>query len=233
MDFLHYKRYYHTCERPNPILKYAAEKSFESLDHQWLGIISVAMVGSTDLPYKRKPRRLKKGWLIVTLVPLVLLTVYFGGRYVWREMRWRYIVVHHTASDFGNLEFYRQMHVEERGWPDIAYHFVINNGSFNTAVGEIEESNLWITRSHSYSTKRSYINYFGISVVMVGNFERHGVPQRQREALIALLVKLAQEYEIPPERIVGHREIWETACPGKHLNMVDVRNDVAKRLSQP
>ncbi len=155
-----------------------------------------------------------------------------AGRYYWREMRWRYIVVHHTASDHGNLEYYRNLHMEEHGWPDIAYHFLINNGSYNTTVGQIEQSDLWVRRDINYSTKVSWINYFAVAVVMVGNFEEHEVPGPQREALVNLLTRLAREYEIPPERIVGHREIWATACPGKYLNMVEIRESVRRNLGR-
>ena len=174
-----------------------------------------------------EPRRRKKLiWILIGLVTLYLLLNHF-----WREKRWRYIVVHHTASDVGNLEYYRKLHMEERGWPDIAYHFIINNGSANTAMGEIEESTLWQERKNHYSTRISYINYFGIAVVLVGNFEKHAVPNLQREATVNLLLRLSQEYGIPPERIVGHRELQRTACPGKHLNMTEIRAAVRKTLN--
>ncbi len=162
----------------------------------------------------------------------LLILIIVSGRYYWKEKRWRYIVVHHTATDFGNLEFYRRIHMEEKGWPDIAYHFLINNGSSNTAVGQVETSDLWKSKSHHYSTKVSWINYFGIAVVLVGNFDAHDVPPLQREALINLLARLAREYDIPVKRIVGHREIWNTKCPGKHLNMIRVREDVKRAFAE-
>lgn len=170
--------------------------------------------------------------LLIILIGVSGIFLYAGGRYFWREMRWRYIVVHHTASDVGDLDYYRKLHMEERGWPDIAYHFLINNGSYNTAVGQVEVSNLWKRRSHHYSTRKTYLNYFGIAVVLVGNFEKHDVPALQRESLIQLLYRLAKDYNIPPEHIVGHREVWNTACPGKHLNMIQVRRDVARLLKE-
>ena len=162
---------------------------------------------------------------------LVFFLVVFG-RYLWREMRFRYIVIHHTASDTGNLDYYRRVHMKERGWPDIAYHFLVNNGSYNTAVGEIEESSLWRNRNINYSTKVSYVNYFGIAVALVGNFERHHVPALQWESLVNLATELSKTYHIPPERIVAHRELWETACPGKHFDIVRLRAEVEKNLRE-
>jgi hypothetical protein len=161
---------------------------------------------------------------------LMTIVLSVGGNYWWEEMRWRYILIHHTASDIGNLDYYKKFHVEQRGWSDIAYHFIVNNGSMNTTIGQIEESDLWKDRKANLSTRNWYANYFGIAVVLVGNFERHKPPPLQQEALITLLTNLARKYDIPPDRIVGHREVQNTACPGKHLNMNEVRAAVKKNL---
>lgn len=177
--------------------------------------------------------RLLRRWFIRLAILIILgLLLWKGADYYWKEMRWRYIVVHHTASDIGNLDYYRSIHMRERGWSDIAYHFVINNGSYNTSVGQVEESDLWKTRSPHFSTKVTYLNYFGIAVVLVGNFEEHDIPTLQRESLVNFLARIANKYNIPTDRIVGHREVWPTACPGKHLNMVEIRKDVEKRRTQ-
>lgn len=167
----------------------------------------------------------------VGIILLTLVVLYLAGDYYWRELRWRYIVIHHTASDIGDMEFYKRFHMEERGWSNIAYHFVINNGWKDTTVGQVEESELWRERRPNLSTREWYANYFGIAVVLVGNIEAHEPPPLQKEALITLLTNLARDYGIPPERIIGHREIQNTACPGKHLNMVEIRKQVAKNLS--
>lgn len=167
-------------------------------------------------------------WFIIFLT---LLVVGIFSRYWWKEKRWRYIIVHHTASDLGNLEYYRRIHQQERGWDDIAYHFVINNGSFQTIPGQIEESNLWKERRRGYSTSNKWVNTFAIAIVIVGNLNNHPPLPQQYESLINLLVQLSKQYNIPPERIIGHREIQNTECPGKYLNMAKVRLDVKKKLN--
>ncbi len=184
--------------------------------------------GRTNPVVRISRLRLLLAGILVTLIA----ALFFAGRYAWREKRWRWIVVHHTASDVGNLEYYRRLHREERGWRDIAYHFLINNGSSNTAVGQVEESTLWKNRESHFSTRDAYLNVFSIAVVLVGNFEKHRVPELQKEALVKLLADLSHEYSIPPDRIVGHREISSTACPGKNLNMADLRTEVAKFASE-
>ena len=168
--------------------------------------------------------RLRHLFLFMALLLLLILS----GRYYWREMRWRYIVIHHTAADIGNLEFYRKQH--EKRWGELAYHIVINNGSENTAAGQIEYSEGWRKRKHHYSTRKTYLNYFGIAIALVGDFEKHPIPPVQKQILIRLLVNLASEYDISPEHIIGHREAQNTKCPGKHLSMLEIRSLVAKNL---
>jgi N-acetyl-anhydromuramyl-L-alanine amidase AmpD len=167
-------------------------------------------------------------YIILFLLVIIILILSY---YWWVEKRWRYIVIHHTASDFGNLEYYKRLHQKERGWDDIAYHFVINNGSFETIPGQIEESNLWKKRKSGYSTKNWLVNTFGIAIVLVGNLENHPALPQQYESLINLVTNLSKKYNIPPERIFGHREIQNTNCPGKFLNMAKLRLEIKKRLN--
>lgn len=175
----------------------------------------------------RSPRILRLA-ILAAAVLIAGALLYEGGRYLWREKRWNWIVVHHTASDFGNLAYFRDLHQREKGWPDIAYHFLINNGTAGTAAGQVEESNLWHDRDGGYSTKVHEVNQFGIAIVLVGNFEKHSVPDQQMEALLHLILRLKREHGIPLDHIVGHRELWATACPGKHLNMSEVRAKIAE-----
>jgi N-acetyl-anhydromuramyl-L-alanine amidase AmpD len=188
-------------------------------------------IGSIDRLMQWGPRRrFRLRYLL--LLALVAGALFALGRHAWREWRWRYIVIHHTASDAGNLEYYRRLHKEERGWPDIAYHFVINNGAANTVPGQVEESDLWKDRRSGYSTRNTYINTVGIAIVMVGNLDRHPPLALQYQALVSLLVNLSREYRIPPERIIGHRELQQTKCPGQYLNMAKLREDVARELAR-
>jgi hypothetical protein len=40
----------------------------------------------------------------------------------------KYIIIHCTDSNFGDVDIIRQWHVGERGWRDVGYHAVILNG---------------------------------------------------------------------------------------------------------
>ncbi len=161
---------------------------------------------------------------------LVLSCLYAGASWWWRKMRWRYIVLHHTAAERGSLEFYRKQH--KKKWGDLAYHIMVNNGSDGTAPGQIQYSERWHKKQPHYSTQHTYLNYFGIAVALVGNFEKHAIPKLQKESLLQLLVNLSREYYIPTERIIGHREVQNTKCPGRHINMVELRSLLKEKLRE-
>ena len=44
-----------------------------------------------------------------------------------KAREWKYIVLHHTASDRGSVESIDEAH-RGRGWKGVGYHFVIGNG---------------------------------------------------------------------------------------------------------
>ena len=167
---------------------------------------------------------------------IIIITVIFSivavGYYWWREGRWRYIVVHHSASSVGNLKFIKKVHYDLHGWEYAAYHFVINNGSKGTSMGQIEVGDRWKKRLWNTSTQNGYINTFSIAIVLVGNYERRRVPKKQYEVLLNLVAKLAEKYEIPLNRIMGHREVNGTKCPGKYIDLDILRENVRKRLNE-
>lgn len=141
-------------------------------------------------------------------------------------------MVHHSASDRGDLAYIQRLHQKERGWSDIAYHFVVNNGSMNTTPGQIEVTDLWKKRAGNFSTRVPYANQFGIAVVMVGNFQNHPIPSLQKQALVRLLANLSREHNIPVERIVRHRDLQTTACPGRYVDMREIRSLVKTALEK-
>lgn len=169
---------------------------------------------------------------IILLGLLAIFIFYQSGRYIWREYRWRWIVIHHQGSDTGDLASIQRYHREQRGWSDAAYHFVINNGSRGTVPGQIEESDRWKKRINAGSTKRGLVNRMSIAIVLVGNFQKHPPSPQQKEKLIKLLTRLSREYSIPPERIRGHGEVDNTECPGRYLDLNEIRSRVAHRLLQ-
>src|SRR5574342_132619 len=48
------------------------------------------------------------------------------------ENQWKYIVIHHSATEKGNAARFDEYHRKKRGWEyGLAYHFVIGNGTLS------------------------------------------------------------------------------------------------------
>jgi N-acetyl-anhydromuramyl-L-alanine amidase AmpD len=113
--------------------------------------------------------------------------------------------------------------MQERGWHDIAYHFVVNNGTNGTSPGQVEESNLWKRKIYHFSTKNIWVNATSIAVVLVGNFDYQKLGSAQKQGLINLLKRLTREYGIEIKNIKGHRDVQRTKCPGRNISIRKIR----------
>lgn len=134
-------------------------------------------------------------------------------------VKWQGVIIHHSASPRGfwqgdkwlpiNGEIIRRWHVEERGWSDIGYHYIV------LADGKIEQGRpLDRIGAHTRAGGR---NYTAIGVCLVGNFQYDTVPPGQLVALAKLVKKLQQDFNVPLEKIELHKEIEgsNTLCPGR------------------
>ncbi|MDP6637199.1 MAG: peptidoglycan recognition family protein [Phycisphaerae bacterium] len=130
---------------------------------------------------------------------------------------WRYIVVHHSATARGNAASFDKSH-RARGWDELGYHFVINNGD-GGPDGRIEVGGRWTKQkwgAHTGGTPNNEYNNHGIGICLVGDFSSK-MPSRAQIASLERLVKqLARKYRIDPDNIIGHRDgpNASTSCPG-------------------
>ena len=164
------------------------------------------------------PRRRFLVYMSTAVAAMGLGTVY------WRQ-RWRYIVIHHSASTHGTIEFLQRVHRERQAGDPIdaiPYHYVIGNGN-GLAMGEVasdwrQEWDIW---GAHVSGNNSLRNYFGIGICLIGNFELHSVPAEQLAAAVTLTRRLMDKYAIPAAHVNGHGLIHgeSTRCPGKHFPM--------------
>lgn len=119
------------------------------------------------------------------------------------------IIVHCTASKEGvplDVAAIRRMHVRERGWSDIGYHYVIYlDGSIH------EGRDVNISGAHCAGH-----NTHSIGVVYVGGLDKSGKAKdtrtpAQKAGLLKLLQDLKRLY--PKATIHGHREFANKDCP--------------------
>lgn len=123
----------------------------------------------------------------------LLINIAFSG-----EVDTSKAVIHHTASPDWSVERIRKIHMEERGWSDVGYHFVIRKD------GSIE---------HGRSLDKKGAHAKGrngrVGIVLTG-YDSFAVAQT--ESLTRLLRSLGVK------EIERHHEL----CPGKGLNLEDI-----------
>ncbi len=118
------------------------------------------------------------------------------------------LAVHHSA-----LEFYRgardiqRLHMSERGFADIGYHFLIDG------LGQLYEG-------RPVSVRGAHVGGFNtglIGVCLLGNFEEVQPVQAQLDTLEALTAYLARTYTL--SHLAGHADFQPdvTLCPGESL----------------
>lgn len=133
--------------------------------------------------------------------------------------KWRYIVVHHSATSMGSARgmelYHRNIRHMENG---LAYHFVIGNGN-GQGDGEITIGSRWrrqIKGGHLFSDR---LNEISIGICLVGNFEMNRPTKKQLASLYALVNYLQDRCRTPADAVKTHRQInpRPTSCPGRYF----------------
>ena len=138
-----------------------------------------------------------------------------------QNRQWKYIVIHHSATKKGEGRGFNTTHLNRKWNYGLGYHFIIGNGR-GLGDGDIETSYRCQQQLHgAHAGVREY-NQHGIGICLVGNFEETVPTPKQVLSLKKLLAELRQKHSIPPEKIVGHRDLKATACPGKNLRLPDI-----------
>ena len=135
--------------------------------------------------------------------------------------QWRYIVIHHSATDEGNEQTFDRFH-KDRGWRGIGYDFVIGNGR-GSPDGRIEVTFRWEQQEvGAHAGEREY-NEYGIGICLVGDFDKDEPTPKQMQALVGLVNRLQESCGIPTRNILMHRQVRPagTHCPGKNFPFYD------------
>ncbi len=136
-----------------------------------------------------------------------------------RGKRWRYIVIHHSATDKGTIKGMDEYHRTKRRMENgLAYHFVIGNGG-GIPDGQIEIGNRWRKQLDGGHLASSRQNHESIGICLVGNFDKNKPTKKQMESLHALSTYLTRRCKLSSSRIKIHLQINKkpTRCPGKYF----------------
>lgn len=131
--------------------------------------------------------------------------------------KWKYIIIHHSATDEGSALSFNVAHYSRGFWNGLGYHFVIDNGTKGKLDGQMEVSPRWLKQQDGSHCKAGGMNYKGIGICLVGNFNKEDVSEKQMESLVYLINILRDYYNIPIRNILGHGQVpgAKTECPGK------------------
>ena len=162
----------------------------------------------------KNKEELKKGQrlLVPAAAPIAPVIALYPSR------KWKYIVVHHSGTDEGSSLDFDKYH-SSKGWNGVGYQFIVTNGTKGKQDGQIEVSPRWIKQQNGAHCQAGDMNYKGIGICLVGNFNRERVSQKQMDSLIYLVNTLRKYYKIPSQNIIGHRQVRgaKTNCPGKYF----------------
>ena len=130
---------------------------------------------------------------------------------------WKYIVIHHSASDSGNASLIGKYHRDQRGWVNgLGYDFLIGNGK-SSRDGQIEVGSRWNKQIDGAHAGNAEYNKYGIGICLVGNFDNYYPSESQVSSLLYLINYLQKRCNIQKDNVVMHRAFRETACPGKYF----------------
>jgi hypothetical protein len=144
------------------------------------------------------------------------------------EKKWTAIVIHHSATETGNVAIFDRMHREENQWDGVGYDFVIGNGT-DSSDGQVEVTFRWkqqVAGAHCGGTPDNWANIDAVGICLVGNFNHTAPTAKQMQSLAKLTRFLQKRYRIPTSRIYGHCSTpgaRVTDCPGKMSPVVELR----------
>lgn len=141
------------------------------------------------------------------------------------------IIIHCSASDFGNAQRIREWHTagegnnKGNGWSDIGYHYVINNGKvFKDDKINQRVQDGFIEKGRDDSIAGAHTqgqNSNSIGICLVGNKD---FTEEQFNSLNTLLDSLLKAYNLTKNDVYGHYNFSSKTCPN-----FDVQEFMKKR----
>ncbi|MCO5068410.1 MAG: LysM peptidoglycan-binding domain-containing protein [Kiritimatiellae bacterium] len=138
-----------------------------------------------------------------------------------RNGRWKYIVIHHSATANGSAQGMENYHRFKRHMENgLAYHFVIGNGK-GMPDGQIAIGRRWRSQLNGGHLASERLNEVAIGICLVGNFNQTRPTPAQMRSLTALTSYLLQRTRLSATAVRAHRQIntKPTECPGHNFPM--------------
>ncbi len=140
-----------------------------------------------------------------------------------RPGRWKYVIIHHSATGVGTARSMDEFHRKERHMENgLAYHFVIGNGR-GMGDGEVAVGGRWTGQLDGGHLHSEFLNAKSLGICLVGNFDESKPTEKQMESLHALTAALLKRCKLTASAVKTHQQIHKinhdrfTLCPGKHF----------------
>ena len=134
------------------------------------------------------------------------------------------IVVHHSATAYSTPTQVQDLHMDGRGFADVAYHYLIDSEG---TIYEGREINIRGAHVQGFNTG-------SVGIVLLGNFNDEVPTESQVESLQKLVDYLRYTYEI--RYLAGHKDYPNqspdgTECPGDNLypHLSDLANSLGMK----
>jgi len=133
----------------------------------------------------------------------------------------RRLIVHHSASSFGDADLIDQWH-KERGWQGIGYHYVILNGCRTSSLKYRQDDDGLVEYGLPEAQEGAHVkghNADSLGICLIGG----RITRWQYCALIWLLRQLNGRYAVGIDGVLGHGEldpINKAACPGFDMELL-------------
>lgn len=125
-----------------------------------------------------------------------------------------YLIVHHAEASIFSPAQVNDCHKNERNWNCAGYNFYVR-----------KDGTVYEMRGFNQGAQTLGYNEISLGICLEGNFERESISSTQYSALISLLNTLKVKF--PNAKIVGHRDLNKTACPGKNIDLDKINRSVA------
>lgn len=127
-----------------------------------------------------------------------------------KRSRTNYIVLHHADASRCTVYDVHQWHLN-KDWIGIGYHFFVDK------TGRVY-------RGRPIDTIGAHCpgyNANSVAICCEGNYEQEHMPPAQWKAILELVDYLKQVY--PGVKVVGHRDLYSTACPGRYFPLGEIK----------
>jgi N-acetyl-anhydromuramyl-L-alanine amidase AmpD len=145
-----------------------------------------------------------------------------------------HIVIHHSLTkDSGSVSWgaIRDYHLA-KGWRKIGYHYGVEmvGDFYEILIGRFSNE----TGAHA---REMGMNRIAIGICVVGNFDNEVPSHTLLTRVRNLVLWKMDEYEIPTQNVIGHREVGQMAgfdwrkgeyksCPGSQFDMAAFRRSL-------